>query len=96
MERDPKRLRSLVSLTTEQQASVIRALTMSPDLAQELDRRERAEMAEAHEASLCLWCIEGFTVAGVLCCQCGGTGRRRNPCSVPAHSHTTTTARTAR
>ena len=58
---------------------------LSPEqLAQELDRRERAAMAARREASLCLWCIEGFTVAGVLCCQCGGTGRRRNPCSVPA------------
>ena len=66
------------------QASVVRALTMSSELAQELDRRERAAMAARREASLCLWCIEGFTVAGVLCCQCGGTGRRRNPCSVPA------------
>lgn len=83
MERDPKGLRSLVSLTTEQQASVIRALTMSPDLAQELDQRERAAMAEAREAERCLWCIEGFTVANVLCCQCGGTARRRNPCAVP-------------
>lgn len=76
------------ALTPEQhariQASVTRALTMSSEIAQELDRRERAEMAEAHEASLCLWCVEGFTITGILCCQCGGTGRRRNPCSVPA------------
>jgi len=88
------------SLSPEQhariQASVTRALTMSSELAQMLDQRERAAMAEAREAERCLWCIEGFTVANVLCCQCGGTGRRRDPCSVPAHSHTTTTARTAR
>ena len=66
MERDPKGLRSLVSLTTQQQGSVIRALTMSPDLAQELDHRERDAMAARREAERCLWCIEGFTVAGVL------------------------------